>query len=208
MANGMFYPAGVDKTLLVMRFKVKQPLVRRLSRRLNAGQVVRCAGARGSEGFTLIEVVIAAAIVGLIFGGVINCYIQSGVRIQWTGYSLAAQSLASATLEQVRSASWDPAQATPINNLTNLNLTSASYVSTNKLYTGYTTAVLDVPYSGTNYTLATNYVTVQMINVGGDPHVQMQFIRVDTVWPFYFRRGNRCYTNTVSTMVAPDDRSL
>jgi prepilin-type N-terminal cleavage/methylation domain-containing protein len=191
-----------------MRFKAKQSLVLLASPRSSAAEVGRRAVAPGTAGFTLIEVVIAAAIVGLVFGGIINCYIQSGVRIQWTGYSLAAQALASETLEQARAATWDPAQATPINNLTNLNLSSANYSGTNKTYSGYTTAILDVPYSSTNFTLATNFVTVQMISVNGDPKVQMQFIRVDTVWPFFFRAGNRYYTNTVSTMVAPDDRAL
>jgi len=158
-------------------------------------------------GFTLVEVVIAAAIVGLVFGGVIYCYIQSGLRVQWSGYSLAAQSLASTVLEQTRSASWDPAQAVPVNNMTNLSLQGASYDSSTRTYTGYSVGVLDVPYATTNFTMATNFITVQMISVAGVTNVQMQFIRVDTVWPFGLR-GGKIFTNTVSTMVAPDDRQL
>jgi prepilin-type N-terminal cleavage/methylation domain-containing protein len=162
----------------------------------------------GCRAFTLIEVVIASGIMGLVFAGIINCYIQSGLRVQWTGYSLAAQALASQTLEQVRSASWDPAQAVPVNNMTNLNLAGASYNSGTKTYTGYSVSILDVPYSTTNFTLATNFVTVQLVSsIGGQAQVQMQFIRVDTVWPFGLRR-NAMFTNTVSTMIAPDDRQL
>lgn len=167
------------------------------------------ASLRSKAAFTLVEVLISAAIVALVFGGIINCYIQAGVRIQWTGYSLAAQSMANQVLEQARAASWDPAARTgPINNLTNLNLMATSYDAVNRIYKGYSAQILDVPYSSTNYFMATNFVTVQMVYVNADPKVQMQFVRVDTVWPFYLRRTIQYFTNTVSTMVAPDDRQL
>ena len=173
-----------------------------------AGQRMAGPGAARMRagGFTLIEVVIATAIVALVFGGVITAYIQSGMRVQWSGYSLAAQSLATQVLEQAKSAVWDPAQAVPVNNLTNLNLVGASYNSSTRTYTGYSTGVLDVPYSGTNFILATNYVTVQFLIVGGATNVQMQFVRVDTVWPFQLRKLNLFFTNTACTMVAPDNR--
>jgi hypothetical protein len=32
----------------------------------------------------------------------------------------------------------------------------------------------------------------------------MQFIRVDTVWPFYSGGRNRLFTNSVATLIAPD----
>ena len=162
----------------------------------------------GVAGFTLIEVVISTAIVAVVFGGIMTSYIQSGMRVQWSGYSLAAQSLATEVLEQAKSGVWDPAQTTPINNLTNLNLLSPSYDNSTKTYTGYSTAILDVPYSGTNFTVATNFVTVQMIYVSGVTNVQMQFVRVDTVWPFQLRQANLFFTNTVCTMVSPDNRSM
>ena len=186
-----------------MRIEVKHSVVRRALRRWAGVSVL---ARRGVGGFSLVEVLIATAIVGLIFGGVINCYIQAGVRIQWTGYSLAAQSLANQKLEQVRAASWDPTIG--VNNLTNLNLTAANYDGTTKTYTGYTTAILDVPFSSTNFTLATNYITVQLLSVGGVTNIQMHFVRVDTVWPFVFRRGSLIFTNTISTMLAPDDRQF
>ena len=62
-----------------------------------------CAGRRWPDkgvvsvrvaGFTLIEVVISTAIVAVVFGGIMTSYIQSGMRVQWSGYSLAAQGLA------------------------------------------------------------------------------------------------------------------
>lgn len=166
------------------------------------------ASRRSAAGFTLGEVLIAMVIVAVVFSGIISSYIQSGMRVEWSGYSLAAQSLANEVIEQAKSAVWDPAQPIPINNLTNLNLLSTSYSSSNCTYSGYSTGVLDVPYASTNYTLATNYVTVQLIYVNGFTNVQMQFVRVDTVWPFFLRQHNLFFTNTVCTMMAPDNRAI
>ena len=185
-----------------MRTRFEPSVMSRASRRLS-GKGAVCGRAAG---FTLIEVVISTAIVALVFGGVITAYIQSGMRVQWSGYSLAAQSLATEVLEQAKSGVWDPAQAVPVNNLTNLNLLSTSYNNSTHTYTGYSTAILDVPYAGTNFTLATNYVTVQLVYVSGVSNVQMQFVRVDTVWPFQLRKLNLLFTNTACTMVAPDNR--
>ena len=101
-----------------------EPAVKPSARRLLAGK----AGSRPREaGMTLGEVLIATAIVALVFGGIITSYIQSGKRVQWSGYALAAQSLANEVLEQARAASWDPTQTPPVNNLTNMNLKSTSY---------------------------------------------------------------------------------
>jgi hypothetical protein len=160
---------------------------------------------KNTAAFTLVEVVISTAIVALIFGGIINAYIQSGKRLQWTGYSLAAQQMANSILEQARSGTWDP--TIPENDVTNmiLNLQGATYTSTNGTCTGYTTGILDVPISGTNTVTATSYVTVQMVNVAAN--VQVQYLRVDTVWPFGLWKNMRYYTNTVVTMIAPDNRS-
>jgi len=191
-----------------MQFKVKKSAAGLEFWRSSGGKPAGAPGRRPSAAFTLVEVLIAAAIVGLVFGGIINCYIQSGLRLEWSGYSLAAQSLASEVLEQSRAATWDPAESTPINNLTNLNLMSVSYSTTTQTYTGYSTSILDVPYSGTNSVMATNYVMVQMLNVNSNTQVQVQFIRVDTVWPFFIRKQNLYFTNTVCTMVGPDDRQI
>ena len=195
-------PTVGKQILTVMRTRF-EPSVLLCARRRCSGKAV--AGARAA-GFTLVEVVMSTAIVALVFGGIITAYIQSGMRVQWSGYSLAAQSLATSILEQAKSGVWDPAQAVPINNLTNLNLLGTSYNATTQTYTGYSTAILDVPYSNTNYTVATNYVTVQLLYVSGVTNVQMQFVRVDSVWPFQLRKANLYFTNTVCTMVAPDNR--
>jgi prepilin-type N-terminal cleavage/methylation domain-containing protein len=158
---------------------------------------------RRYAGFTLVEVVMAIAIVALVFGGIISAYIQSGLRLEWTGYSLAAQSLAIQTIEQARSAVWDPAQVPPVNQVLQLNLTVTSSNATT--FAGYSTSILDVPYESTNYIVATNYVTVTMVPSAAG--VQEQVLEVDTVWPFAIRAQNLYFTNTVSTIMAPDNRS-
>ena len=165
---------------------------------------------RKLAGMSLVEVVLALAIVSLIFGGTIDAYVQSSKRIEWSGYSMAAQALAQETVEQAKAGLWDPAENPPINEVTNLNLLpySIHYTSTatNQTWTGYNTNILDVPYSGTNYVVATNFVTITEININGYANVLGQVIRVDCVWPFGFRAGSPCFTNTVCTLMAPDNR--
>ena len=162
------------------------------------------------SGFTLVEAVIAACIVALVFAGIIQAYLLSGRRLQWSGYSLAAQSLALQSIEQARATVWDPAQTPPVNEITNLNLmgTTLSTYSNTFTFTGYSTNILDIPYSGTNYVIATNYVTVVMTNFRGNVNVQEQVVTVQTVWPYYIGADsiNQYFTNTVSTIISPDNR--
>lgn len=171
----------------------------------------KLTGAGRKKGaFTLMEVVMSTAIVALVFAGIINAYIQTGLRLEWTGYSLAAQSLALETIEQARSTLWDPTQFPPVNEITNLNLmgTAGSINANGATWTGYSTNTLDIPVpnGGTNV-LATNYVSVQMSYVSPYPNVQMEIVTVQTVWPF-IRYGNNVYfTNTMATIITPDNRN-
>jgi prepilin-type N-terminal cleavage/methylation domain-containing protein len=160
--------------------------------------------------FTLAEVVMAIAIVAMVFGGMIVAYIQATKRAQWSGYSLAAQGLAIQQLEQARSASWDP--CIPRNEITNLNLISMNLSNGGSMYTmtGYSWTNLDLPTSGNNYVPATNYVTVRLLynNNSSTPPVQFQMIRVDTVWAFTWGSSSRFFTNSVCTYAAPDNRDV
>jgi type II secretory pathway pseudopilin PulG len=159
---------------------------------------------KAAAGFTLAEVVVSIAIAALLFVGIIGAYIQSGRRAEWSGYSLAAQALAIQQLEQARSAVWDPALTPVKNEITNLNLISWTYA--NGVGSGYTTNTLDLPISGTNYVWATNFVSFRLLtNMTGVPGVQVQMIRVDTVWPFFEGNATRAYTNTVASYYAPDN---
>jgi Tfp pilus assembly protein PilV len=170
-------------------------------------------GRRREAGFvvTLPEVLIAVVIVALVFGGVIEGYIVAGKRTEWTGYSLAAQAQTVQLVEQVRSATWDIALNK--NEITNLTLFSKSITSTGPgqfLMTGYTTNIMDVPWRGTNFVIATNFLTVSQIYANNNTNVsvQLQVVQVDTVWVFngWGSYNIRLYTNSICTLIAPDNR--
>jgi Tfp pilus assembly protein PilV len=169
-----------------------------------AGNRLRVAG------MTLAEVLISMVIVAMMFTAIINGYLVAAKRAQWTGYSLAAQSLSVQCLERARSAVWDIAMNK--NELTNMTLMAKAYDASTKTWSGYTTNILDVPWKGTNFLLATNFVSIQLIyqNNKTNVPVQMQMLRVDTVWAFN-AWGNfsvRLYTNTTCTYLAPDNRGF
>jgi prepilin-type N-terminal cleavage/methylation domain-containing protein len=142
------------------------------------------------KAFTLVEVVMAIAILGLVFGGIILSSVLLARRAEWTGYSLAAQALAIQQLEQARSAKWDILDTPAVNELTNLPSVIA--------------ATLDLPISGTNAVWATNYVTMKTVSIPSSPPCLVYMVRVDTVWPF--RHGSELvyHTNTVANYFAPD----
>ena len=81
------------------------------------------------RGFTLAEVVIALAIITMILASIIVAYTQAAYRAEWSGYSLAAESLAIKQIEQARSARWDPASGPPIIEIYSLNLLGSNLTS-------------------------------------------------------------------------------
>jgi prepilin-type N-terminal cleavage/methylation domain-containing protein len=173
---------------------------------MNTGLVRREQGVvrkHRNSAFTLAEVVISLAIIALIFGGVLIAYSHSARRAQWSGYSLAAQSLSIQQIEQARSAPWDPPITNAITNLLLLSK-SVSYSGGNYTIRGFTRANLDLPTSGTNAIVATNFVTITSMSLGS-ADVRAQMIRVDTVWPFTWGNRNRLFTNTTATILAPDN---
>ena len=161
------------------------------------------AGSGQSRGFTLAEVAIAMAIVTTVFTGIILAYTQATYRAEWTGYSLAAESLAMRQIEQARSARWDPANAAQQNEIYSLNLQGSNYAA--GVLTGYTWTNLDLPMTGTNAVRATNYVTVKPVPTSGSGSNIM--VRVDAVWSFRWRSQTKLYTNTICTYLAPDNKA-
>jgi hypothetical protein len=149
---------------------------------------------------------VALGIVTLLFSGILTAYIQSSRQAEWTGYSLAAQAIGVEQIEQARSGVWDLSISK--NELTNLNLLSWTYNAATKVGTGYTTNVLDLPVSGTNTVMATNFVTVKMLNLTGLSNVLVQMVTVDTVWPLTTRSGTRLFTNRTATYYGPDNRDV
>lgn len=138
----------------------------------------------GSAAFTLVEVVMAIAILALVFGGIILGYVQTLHRAEWSAYSLAASSLAQMKLEQVRSAKWDTLAVPPVDEVTQANFPPE-------------VEILDVPISGTNFVLATNFTTITQPSVN-PPY---RAIQVDCVWAYH---NGRVFTNTMVTYRAPD----
>jgi hypothetical protein len=141
----------------------------------------------------------------LLFAGILTGYIQMGRQAEWAGYSLAAQASGLQVLEQAHSAVWD--YSIQKNEVTNLNLLAWTYNTTTKVGTGYSTNVLDVPISGNNVVMVTNFVTVKMVSLTGNPSVQVQMVKVETVWPLAsLNHSPRLHTNTVATYLGPDNR--
>jgi len=69
---------------------------------------------RGSAGaFTLIEIVISLAILGMALSGLIYGYVQANRTAEWTSMSMAAQSYASQGAEEARAADWRPRDYPP-----------------------------------------------------------------------------------------------
>lgn len=197
MAHGVLIVLGRGRlNYFLMRFELKQSR----AARQEAGYVV-----------TLPEVLIAVVIVAVVFGGILQGYMMSGKRTEWTGYSLAAQAQTVQLVEQVRSAGWDIALGKT--EITNLTLFSKSLTSSGAgkfTMTGYVTNIMDVPWRGTNYVIATNYLTLNQIYANNDTNiaVQLQVVQVDTVWVFTGWGGytTRIYTNSICTVLAPDNR--
>jgi hypothetical protein len=165
---------------------------------------------KSTSAFTLAEVVMAIGIAAMVFGGMILAYTQANQRAQWTGYSLAAQALAIQQIEQIRAASWNlfrnEDQSFDLG-LVSSNLTYFTAGSVNGAnLAGYTWTNLDIPYSGTNWVRATNFVTVRLYsNLWSGTTARIRMIQVDTVWPFRWGNTNRFFTNTLCSYYAPDN---
>lgn len=148
------------------------------------------------------------AIMTLVFCAIILTYVDANYRAEWSGLSLAAQSLSLQQLEQARAGVWD--YSISKNELTNLCLTNWSYNASTRTGTGYSWTTLDLPVSGSNTVSATNYVTVKMLYVNNqavtNPPIQLQMVTVDTVWPFTMFGKQRFYTNRTANFYGPDNR--
>ena len=143
------------------------------------------------RGFTLTEVVVCLAITLLIFSSLVIGFTQAAQNTMWSGYNLAAQSLAQQGLEQARSATWDPLAPSPIDYCAQSNFPAT------------TTNILDIPTVGTNLIYATN--TWYITNISGNPY-PLKMIRVDCTWSFLRPGQPRAllYTNSAVTLRAPN----
>lgn len=132
--------------------------------------------------FTLVEALVAMAILGVMVTGIVSGFIQSHRTAEWSVTSLAAQSMAMQPVEQTRAAIWDPyRKGGGLDQVPETNYT--------------TTNVLDIPSSGTNIAYATNRVIVRKID-----NPVLKVISVDCTWSL----RDRVFTNSVLTYRAPD----
>ena len=130
---------------------------------------------------------VAIVIIGLVFTTILTSYVSATDRSEWSGYSLAAQSLAIQGMEQARCAKWDP-QAWPV--VDELGETNFATVEQ-----------LDITASKQTI-FATNYISIA--NIPGA--IPMRQIRTDCVWTLASRRPatRGPFTNTAVTLRAPD----
>jgi hypothetical protein len=158
------------------------------------------------SGFSLAEAVMAVFVMALLLGGIIMTYVRSSYCAEWSGCSLEAQSLSVQAIEQARSAVWDFSLGK--NELTNLNLLNWTYNPATGTGTGYTWGAMDLAITGTNTTLATNFITVRLVYLNGitNPPVQVQMVTVDTVWPHTVYGQRRFFTNRTASYIGPDNR--
>jgi hypothetical protein len=192
MALVMLGPFGsIEQSELFVSFKTRQVRARGTvgtGQDLNFHEKVHPLHGRrkalvGSEaGLSLVEVVVALGIAGVMVIGLVSGYMQTVRVAEWSNYSLAANSMALQGLEQVRAAKWDPEGG--------VDQVQASLFPIRW-------DILDIPFTKTNIVYATNRTTISTVSF--TPPLRM--IQVDCTWRF-FDRG--VYTNTVFTYRAPD----
>jgi prepilin-type N-terminal cleavage/methylation domain-containing protein len=145
---------------------------------------------RGRAGMTLVEVVVALAITGLVVAGIVTGYIFCTTSTVKDSLYMAANARAMERIEETRSAIWAPYRAQPVDEL----------VATNFLDKIVT---LDLSGSGSAITSATLKTDISQIL----PSPSLPFsapvmrIRVDCIWQF---KGGDFITNSIETCRAPD----
>jgi prepilin-type N-terminal cleavage/methylation domain-containing protein len=159
------------------------------------GQKNTSAAGRPRQAFTLIEVLIAFLVFGMLSAGLLYGYVQANRIAEWSSMSLGAQSYASQGAEQVLAAKWD----TEANGEVTADfLPPISYTQATNLAPQIDTN--DVPQSGAPL-LLTNYISIGYVGtLTNGPYLRQ--IRSDCVWEFPLTR--QLFTNTVITFRAPD----
>jgi prepilin-type N-terminal cleavage/methylation domain-containing protein len=146
--------------------------------------------------FTLIEILIAMFILGIVLSGLIYGYVQANWTAEWSSMSLAAQSYASQGAEQARAADWRPRDwPVAYGPGTMDELTNGSII--------VNVDFMDIPTKGTP--TSTNFqfwVTniVYVTNISANPPLRQ--IRSDAIWTFPMN-GTLC-TNTVILLRTSD----
>ena len=143
----------------------------------HAGQ--HTVGLGANSAFTLMEVVISLAILGISLGGILTLYVRSAQRADWSGYSVSAQMMALSGLEQCRAAKYDPHGSPPTDALVSSNFPSR-------------VDILDPGTVNGAASYGTNTTTILTIST----NPALKLVRVDCTWTY---PGRGVFTNSVST---------
>ena len=157
---------------------------------VHLGKAAGCKSRVARAAFTLIEVLVAFVIFGMVTAGMIYGYVEANRIAEWSSQSLAAMSYASQGMEQLRSAQWE---AEEYSTGSGSGTTDFLGPSTNIIQTDY----LDIPTSGTQIAV-TNSMTATQVST--NPPLKLLVSQV--VWSF--RLTGQLFTNTVVTLRAPD----
>jgi prepilin-type N-terminal cleavage/methylation domain-containing protein len=146
---------------------------------------------RGRAGMTLIEVIVALAITGLMVAGIVTGYFFCTTSTVKDSLYMAANARAMERMEETRSAIWAPYRAKPVDDL----------VATN--FPDETNVILDLSGSSSAVTSATLKTDIsQILPSPSSPFsAPVRRIRVDCIWQF---NGVELVTNTIETCRAPD----
>src|SRR5208282_4330355 len=154
------------------------------------GKAAGCKSRVARAAFTLIEVLVAFVIFGMVTAGMIYGYVEANGIAEWSSQSLAAMSYASQGMEQLRSAQWDAEEYSTGSGSGTTDVLGPAF-STNQVDT------LDIPTSGALINV-TNYITATQVST--NPPLKLLVSQV--VWTF--RLNGHLYTNTMVTLRAPD----
>lgn len=146
------------------------------------------------DAFSLIEVMIAFLIFGLVTAGILYGYVQANRIAEWSSMSLGAQSFASQGVEEALAAKWDM-QAN--NQVVADLLPPISFTAPTNIVQPDTN---DVPQSGAPL-LLTNYVSISWKdNLTNGPYLRQ--IKSQVVWRFPLT--GKFFTNTIILLRSPD----
>jgi type II secretory pathway pseudopilin PulG len=146
------------------------------------------------DAFSLVEVMIAFLVFGLVTAGILYGYVQANRIAEWSSMSLGAQSYASQGIEQALAAKWD----TEANGEVTADFLPPTSFTQATNYSMFDTN--DVPQSGAPL-LLTNFMSVAWIDgLTNGPYLRE--IKSQVVWEFPLT--GKLFTNTIVTLRAPD----
>jgi len=165
---------------------------------IHLGKAAGCKSRVARAAFTLIEVMIAFVIFGLVTAGMISGYVEANRVAEWSSQSLAAMSYASQGMEQMRSAQWDAEEySTGSGQGTTDALSMTNQPDGTWGYWTNQVDTLDIPTSGALINV-TNYLYVTSVST----NPPLRRIVSQVVWTF--RLTGQLFTNSIVTLRAPD----